>query len=114
MTIKEQIGSRVREVRLSLDMTQSEVSEASGVGVKTISRIERAEQGVTFENIARIAEALDVPFREFTDIEQDNQEIRKEGQLRAFFRLLEDATPDEVSILYDLAKSLQEHRRGDT
>lgn len=108
MTISEQIGQRVREIRTSLGLTQQEVAEKAGLGLNTVSRIERGQQGVNFENIARIADSFDVPFRDFCDIESKTSDVRKEGQLKALIEMLEDAPPDKLALIYELVESVYE------
>jgi transcriptional regulator with XRE-family HTH domain len=113
MTISEKIGERVREVRTSLELTQQEVAEKAGLGLNTISRIERGQQGVNFENIARIADSLDIPFRDFCDIEGSTPEIRKQGQLQSLFDMLEEAPPSKVALIYQLVEAVCEWSSGE-
>jgi transcriptional regulator with XRE-family HTH domain len=106
VTISEKIGKRVREVRTSLELTQQDVAEKSGLGLNTVSRIERGQQGVNFENIARIANSLDIPFRDFCDIESETPEVRKQGQLQSLIEMLEDAPPAKVALIYELVEAV--------
>ena len=54
------IGSRIREVRKSKNMTQEKLSEAINVGYKHLSNIECGNGGVSIEVLASICSVLDI------------------------------------------------------
>lgn len=54
------IGDRLREVRTRRLLTQTELSERSGVNATTIVRVERNQVEPHFRTIRRLAKALDV------------------------------------------------------
>jgi transcriptional regulator with XRE-family HTH domain len=54
------VGDKLREVRTSRLLTQSELSEKSGVNTTTIVRIERNQVEPHFRTIRKLAKALDV------------------------------------------------------
>ncbi len=51
------LGARVQRLRLSRNVTQQELAEKAGVGLKALRRLESAGQG-TLENTVRVAVAL--------------------------------------------------------
>ena len=51
------LGDRLKQRRLSLNLTQKSLAEKSGVGVSTVARIESG-QGGTLDNLIHIAIAL--------------------------------------------------------
>lgn len=51
------LGERLKQRRLSLNLTQKALAEKSGVGVSTVARIESG-QGGTLDNLIHIAIAL--------------------------------------------------------
>jgi transcriptional regulator with XRE-family HTH domain len=53
-------GARVRELRLSLGLTQKELAERSGLHHTYISSVEMGERNVSLVNITRLAAALGV------------------------------------------------------
>ena len=53
-------GSKVRERRLSLDLSQEELASRAGVHRTYVGMVERAEKNVTLRNIERIANALEL------------------------------------------------------
>ncbi|OGG85693.1 transcriptional regulator [Candidatus Kaiserbacteria bacterium RIFOXYB1_FULL_46_14] len=57
-TTLQKFGSRVREERLKLSLSQEELATRAGVHRTYIGMIERAEKNITLENIEKIAAAL--------------------------------------------------------
>jgi transcriptional regulator with XRE-family HTH domain len=57
----EQLGMRIRELRLARGWTQEYLAERAGVHEKFIGAAERGERNLTLRNIVRIARGLDVP-----------------------------------------------------
>lgn len=58
------IGEYIREIRISKGFTQSELSEKSGIAVRTIQRIENAEVTPSIYSLNAIGAALDVKLNE--------------------------------------------------
>lgn len=54
------IGSRLRRVRRSQDVTQTQLAQRSGVAVSTIVRIEKGRESPRIETIFKLAQALGV------------------------------------------------------
>jgi len=66
--LMERFGRLVAAHRKRMGMTQVDLSEASGISVDMITRIEGGGTGVRFPNIQRLADALQVdPAELFTD-----------------------------------------------
>lgn len=58
------IGEHIREIRISKGLTQSELSEKSGVALRTIQRIEKNEVSPSSYSLKAIGEALGVQLNE--------------------------------------------------
>lgn len=59
--VRSAFGRRVREVRLSVDISQEELAHRSGLDRSYVGQVERGERNLTLENIYRLAEGLGVP-----------------------------------------------------
>jgi DNA adenine methylase len=66
--LRDTLGRRVRELRLSLKMTQRDLAEDAGIRQALISQIERGEANPTLDSILRIAAALEVSFAELFEL----------------------------------------------
>jgi transcriptional regulator with XRE-family HTH domain len=64
MQLRDTLAGRVRELRISLKMTQRDLAEDAGIRQALISKIERGEANPTLDSILRIATALEVSFAE--------------------------------------------------
>jgi len=51
----------IKAVRKEKGITQQHLSEVSGIDQSSISRMENSKQGISLDNLYRIANALDVP-----------------------------------------------------
>jgi transcriptional regulator with XRE-family HTH domain len=58
------IGEYIKEIRISKGFTQTELSEKSGIAVRTIQRIENAEVTPSIYSLNAIGTALDVKLNE--------------------------------------------------
>ncbi len=59
-TLKIQFGQQVRELRRVQGITQEHLANAAGLTTESISNIERGIFGPRFENIEKLAQALNV------------------------------------------------------
>ncbi len=69
--IKNQFGKRLRKLRRNSDITQEELAEKIGMSSNFISQLERGINAPSFEVLAKLAAALQVPVRELFDFPED-------------------------------------------
>ncbi len=70
------IGEKIKQLRKAKKMTLSELSQASGVALATISRIENAVMTGTLESHIAIAKALGIALPQFySEVEQESKTI---------------------------------------
>lgn len=60
-TIREDLGQTIRELRESRGLTLDALSAKAGMHTTYLSRIERAHSSPTWEKVAALANALDLP-----------------------------------------------------
>ena len=61
--LKESFGKRLHELRVEADITQEMLADEIGVTIESISNFERGIHGPKFENLEKIADALNVPVK---------------------------------------------------
>ncbi|MDD2338532.1 MAG: helix-turn-helix transcriptional regulator [Geobacteraceae bacterium] len=66
-TTKELLGERIRELRKVRGFTQEQLAEYIEVEQKHVSRLELGKSFPTIERLEKIADALNVPIRDFFD-----------------------------------------------
>lgn len=59
-------GKRLKELRVSKDLTQVQLAEKAGIAYSQIGRIERGEQNPTLSTMFVLAKALDSDLNELT------------------------------------------------
>lgn len=60
MNVQKKFGSRVRQLRLAMSLSQEALAARAKVHRTYLGGIERGERNVSLQNIERIAEALGV------------------------------------------------------
>lgn len=90
MEILNEIGIRIKTIRLSENMRQEELAELAGVSSKTIARLENGsslslDNFLSIMRVLRILENLEVaiPSREGSPIEALEIEKNKKSKMRA-------------------------------
>ena len=58
MSIRLQVGHRIRDLRTALGLTQAQLAEQIGVGMTAMSDIERGVFGPRMDSLPKIADAL--------------------------------------------------------
>lgn len=111
MVIRRLIGARVREVRTSLELSQAELAERAGLGVETISRLERGVQGVTMDNLYALAQAMNVPFKNVVDIEEDREPLVADAALEEIVDLLRGASKETLLVVHKVVRAIVEGQK---
>src|ERR1700726_2673954 len=60
-----QIGTRLKEIRRTLDQTLAQVSKSTGVSISNLSKIENNQISPSFDVMKRICDGLQVPIEDF-------------------------------------------------
>ena len=110
-TIEQEVGRRIRAIRKELDLRQRDVAERTDLSTETISRIERGVQGVTFPNVTRIANALEVPLAEICDLDVETEELISTAKSHHVARLLDEASPTQIDLLMEMAETVLDWSR---
>lgn len=76
MSLKLRVGGRLREIRKSRGLTQERLAERIDRSVDAVSALERGLALPSFETLEKLADALNVPVRDFFDVEEDVSEVR--------------------------------------
>ena len=101
--LKKLLGKRIREIRISKNLTQEELSELTDIGASSISKIESGHFHPTDENLEKIARALNVePYKLYLFNHQKSiQELSKDIK-----NMLDRANEDEIRLAYKILNSI--------
>lgn len=67
MNISEKIGSRLKNIRIELDITQEKLSELSELHTTYISDIENGKRNISMKSLEKIILGLNITFVSFFD-----------------------------------------------
>jgi transcriptional regulator with XRE-family HTH domain len=67
MNISEKIGSRLKNIRIELDITQEKLSELSELHTTYISDIENGKRNISMKSLEKIIIGLNITFVSFFD-----------------------------------------------
>ena len=106
--INEEIGKRIREVRLSRKISQQELATRANISLNHVSDIERGKKALKLVTFVRIIEALQVSAD--TILRADVPEVNQLYQTE-FSRIIEDCSASEVETLKQFMLQLKDALR---
>ena len=105
MGIKEELGKKIKRMRINRGLTQEQLAEAVDVSQRTLSGIEIGENFVTAETLDKIIKALNTTTEELfaTNHLKEEQELIEEieNNIKTISK-----NPTKLDILYNVTKSL--------
>ena len=105
MGIKEELGKKIKRMRINRGLTQEQLAEAVDVSQRTLSGIEIGENFVTAETLEKIIKALNTTSEDLfaTNHLKEEQELLEEikNNLKTISK-----NPTKLDILYNVTKSL--------
>ena len=73
MKLRERVSLRIKTIRKRRGLTQAQLAEKVGRTGDAISQLERGLSLPSFETLDRLAEALQVPIRDFFDTDRTDE-----------------------------------------
>lgn len=105
MSIKKDLGKKIKRMRQNRGFTQEQLAEAVEISQRTLSGIEIGENFVTADTLDKIMSALDTTSDELFAVEhlKSSSELIKEisSDIKKFSK-----DPEKLEILYKVTKSL--------
>ncbi len=105
MGIKEELGKKIKRMRLNRGLTQEQLAEAVDVSQRTLSGIEIGENFVTAETLDKIVVALNTTTEELFATEHLRNEKDIISEIISNVNAI-SKDPTKLDILYKVAKSL--------
>lgn len=100
----EQIGNRIKEIRVSKKWTQARLAEESGVEPSYISHIERGVTKLSLPTLICVANALGATLDE---IVYDSLIKNTHISIRVLDELLSDCNAQEIKALTEIIKTIK-------
>ncbi len=67
MDIRAKVGSRIKELRLELKLTQEKLAFKAEVDKTYLNEVENGKRNISLVNLEKVVKALEVSFKEFFD-----------------------------------------------
>ena len=102
------IGSRIKQRRLSMMLTQETLSEAAGIGIQHLSKIENGKAPLSLTCLVALANALQTT----TDhLLMDNVQAATPHLLNEAQIIFDDCSNDEIYLMLSMADNLKKSLR---
>lgn len=112
---KKELGERLRAVRHSHGVTQSQVAKILGTNQSHVSNVERGARGLTLQQVVKLTRAFDVSADTLLNGKKPAKPARslKSGRLLQRLQRIEELPPtQQKAILKILDGLLGKHARG--
>lgn len=106
--LKQNIGQRVKSARRLRGLTQAELADAIDKAFETISNIERGKTAPNFMTLSDIAEALDVPLKDFFDVGSGAEATERQDLVFQISALVGQLDDSQLRLLLRLASVLND------
>jgi len=105
MSIKKELGKKIKRIRVQKGYTQERLSELADISQRALSKIEIGENFVTAQTLDKLLVALDITAEELfsTNHLKETSELLK--MIDDNIRKIGD-NPEKLEIIYNLTKSL--------
>lgn len=107
--IGKDICKRIREIRKSLKLTQSQFSELVNLSEDSIGKIERGVTIPTIDTLYKIASGLKMPIEELISSQKRPQEPSK--AIIDLINYLKTRSPEDVRFIHELAVRILERKK---
>ncbi len=99
------IGERLKQARLSKNLTQENLAEQLDVSVAFLSRVERGHSHLNLNRLAQVCKLLDVSEGY---ILSGSSEDSKSYLDEDFKKILDKCSPEKQRLIYNIAKTIAE------
>ena len=105
MSIKKELGRKIKHIRTSKGYTQDKLSEMAGISQRALSSIELGENFVTAETLDKILMAFDITAEELFATNQFKESNELLSLINKNLALIGNNS-QKLEIIYNLTKSL--------
>lgn len=102
----ENLGKRIREERLKLNLTQEQLAEYADISTSYVGQIERGERKVTLETLVRITNKLNVSIDYLL---KDSININSDNSLNQVKQLFNGKTKSHKEMAVDVIRVMFSH-----
>ena len=109
--IGKDVCKRIRELRKSLKLTQSEFAELVDLSEDSIGKIERGITTPTIDTLYKIASGLKMPIGDLISIPKERSSEKLSKPIADLVAYLKTRTPEDVKFIHELAVKILERKK---
>lgn len=102
--MSQDIGEKMKKIRIARNMTQNDIADAMGVSRQYISRWESGERNIKFEQLVEFAKVVGVTLDYFTDNSPERTLFQLMAQLESVFSSAAIPESDKDKAYQDIMK----------
>ncbi|WP_340388179.1 helix-turn-helix transcriptional regulator [Paenibacillus sp. FSL E2-0151] len=103
MSLPEDVGNRIRELRKAKGWTQEQLAEAAGLHYSYIGGVERGDRNISLETLEKIIKAIGTEAHELFRFEKD---AKRQDVVDQYITLISDSTKEEIYTLVRINKEI--------
>jgi transcriptional regulator with XRE-family HTH domain len=107
----QQLGKRVRHLRLQHHLTLEDLAGEAGIDDKYLGNFERGHENIGVETLAKLAEALGVPITSLFTFEEKKPPVSADRYVRRAAELLQSVKADRKHLMIRLLEVLAESEK---
>ncbi len=111
MKFGKKVCERIREIRKSMKLTQSQFAELAGLSEDSVGKIERGDTVPTIDTLYKIATGLKIPLEKLFPVEKLAPTTKWNKAVEDFVTYLETCSPDDVKFIHRLTVQILEKKK---
>lgn len=109
--IGKNICIKIKELRKSMKLTQSQFAELVDMSEDSIGKIERCVSVPTIETISKIARGVKKPIEELMTVQKENMTKKSSMALDDLIAYLRTRPPEDVKLVHEIALKIFKKER---
>jgi transcriptional regulator with XRE-family HTH domain len=106
MDISDQLGSRIRQYRKKMGLTQEELAFNSDINISFLGDIERGIKKPSIETLEKLLKVLGVTFQEFFDFETAIKPFKDCTALERLNAKLQGRSENEIGMICNVIQQI--------
>ena len=104
--VSDQLGSRIRQYRKKMKLTQESLALNSGINVSFLGDVERGLKKPSIDSLEKLLKSLGVTFQEFFDFEAEIKPFKDCTALEKLNLELQGRPNNEIEMIYKVIKKI--------
>ena len=103
--VRKFLGQRLRTLRKQRSLSQERLGDRSGLSGKFIGEVERGEKSISMDSLYRVAQALEIPLRDLTDV-RERSSVPSEDAEKIFALVSGRKRAEDLKRAYEVLRAM--------